>query len=281
MIDESDGAVAKQLPTGMEDGVVVIDSAGFIVSWHTSTMNPIDIEKSVEMANSCCSRNPSEFLQLSSLLVFLPLLLLGLPRERIEAPETVMIPAAGWLGTIGSAAIGFTIWALPVAILGVAGASIWVWVQAALIGWLSWQTISMLIWQRIPEVDWISNRIYRMLPDEYRAWRTDEMWAWDSRMGHWLAWLSWLAMPTLIGQGFGSQIASGGMGLLIGPLMLILFILMAGILTLISRIIASWGGTLSRVVGTLARPVAVRSWGAMNVGIVIWLILWFSTSTVM
>ena len=41
-----------------------------------------------------------------------------------------MIPAAGWLGTIGSAAIGFTIWALPVAILGSIGASIWIWVQA-------------------------------------------------------------------------------------------------------------------------------------------------------
>ena len=281
MIDESDGAIAKQLPTGMEDGVIVIDSAGFIVAWHTSTMNPIDIEKSVDVANAGGGRTPLEMLQLSSILVFLPLLLLGLPRERIEAPETVMIPAAGWLGTIGSAALGFSIWALPVAVLGTLGASIWIWVQVLLIGWLGWQAISMLIWQRILEVDWISNKVYNLLPENYRAWRSKDMWNWDTRLGHWMAWLCWLAMPTLIGQGFGSRIAGGGFGFLMGPIMLIAFILMAGILTLIFRLVASWGGPLSRLAGTLSRPIAVRSWGAINAGIVIWLVLWFSLGAVL
>ena len=145
-----------------------------------------------------------------------------------------MIPAAGWLGTIGSAAIGFTIWSLPVAIWGSIGASIWIWVQAALIGWLCWQTIAMLIWQRIPEVDWISKRTYNLLSEDYRAWRSEEMWSWDTRMGHWLAWLTWLAMPTLVSQGFGSRMAAGGMGFLTGPLMLIAFIFMAGIVSLLS-----------------------------------------------
>ncbi|MEE2758486.1 MAG: hypothetical protein VYA86_00710 [Candidatus Thermoplasmatota archaeon] len=281
MIDETDGAIAKQLPTGMEDGVIVIDSAGFIVAWHTSTMNPIDIEKSVDVANSGGGRNALEMMQFSTILVFLPLLFLGLPRERIEAPETVMIPAAGWLGTIGSAAIGFAIWALPVAILGSIGAAIWIWVQALLIGWLCWQTIAMIIWQRIPEVDWISNQVYKILPSEYRAWRSEEMWTWDSRMGHWMAWLCWLAMPTLVSQGFGSRIASGGIGFLMGPIALISFIIMAGILALLFRLVASWGGPISRLAGTLTRPVAVRSWGAINAGIVIWLVLWFSTGNLL
>ena len=281
MIDEMDGAVAKQLPTGIADGVIVIDSAGFIVAWHTTTMNPIDIEKSVEKANSILARSPFELLDASAILVFLPLLLLGLPRERIEAPETVMIPAAGWLGTMGSAAIGFTIWALPVAIMGAIGASIWIWVQALLIGWLCWQTIAMLIWQRIPEVDWISKRTYNLLPDDYRAWRSDEMWTWDSRMGHWLAWLSWIAMPTLISQGFGARISGGGMGFVAGPFILLAFIALAGIVTLLFRLVASWGGPFSRLGGTLVRPVAVRSWGAINVGVVVWLVLWFSTSNIL
>ena len=150
-------------------------------------MNPIDMEKAIETAGSGGGRTPLEMMQLSSILVFLPLLILGLPRERIDAPETVMIPAAGWLGTAGAAAIGFAIWAIPVAILSVFGAMLWSWVQAILIGWLIWQTFAMLIWQRLPEVDWISNRIYKFLPDDYRAWRSIEMWTWDSRMGHWLA----------------------------------------------------------------------------------------------
>ena len=50
MIDERDGAIAQQLPTGIGEGVIIIDSAGFIVDWHTSTMNPIDIKKAVETA---------------------------------------------------------------------------------------------------------------------------------------------------------------------------------------------------------------------------------------
>lgn len=275
MIDERDGAIAQQLPTGIGEGVIIIDSAGFIVDWHTSTMNPIDIKKAVETAESGGGRTPFEFLQMSSILVFLPLLLLGLPRERIEAPETVMIPAAGWLGTAGSASIGFALWALPVAILSIFGAMLWTWVQAALIGWLIWQTVAMLIWQRLPEVDWVSNQVYNQLPDDYRAWRSKEMWTWDSKMGHWFAWLSWLAMPTLIGQGVGSRIASGGMGFLMGPLMLIGFILLAGIVTLLIRLVAAWGGPISRLAGTLTRPVAVRGWGAINAGIVIWLVLWY------
>ena len=69
-------------------------------------MNPIDIKKAVATAESGGGRTPFEFLQMSSILIFLPLLLLGLPRERIDAPETVMLPAAGWIGTAGSAEIG-------------------------------------------------------------------------------------------------------------------------------------------------------------------------------
>ena len=41
------------------------------------------------------------------------------------------------------------------------------------------------------------------------------------------------------------------------------------------------GWTIVSPRGTLARPVVVRSWGAINVGIVIWLILWFSTSNLL
>jgi len=275
MIDESDGAVAQQLPTGIGEGVIIIDSAGFIVDWHASTMNPIDIKKAVETAESGGGRTPFEFLQMSSILIFLPLLLLGLPREKIEAPEAVLIPAAGWIGTASSAAIGFALWALPVAILSVFGAMLWSWVQAILIGWLVWQTIAMLVWQRLPEVDWVAKQVYNQLPDDYRAWRSEEMWTWDSRMGHWFAWLSWLAMPTLIGQGVGSRIASGGIGFLMGPLMLVIFILIAGIVTLVIRLVATWGGPISRLAGTLTRPVAVRSWGAINAGIVIWMGLWY------
>ena len=145
------------------------------------------------------------------IVVLLPLLILGLPTERIEAPDDVLIPAAGWVGTIGAASIGYTVWALPVAITAsLAGAMLWTWIQIALILWMLWQGVSMIIWERIPEIDWISKQVYSRLPEAYRAWRTEQMFVWDTRMGIWLAWLSWIAMPTLLAQCVGSRIAGGG-----------------------------------------------------------------------
>jgi len=275
LIDESDGGVAKQLPTGIADGVVVIDAAGFIVAWHPSTMNPIDIEKSVEAADDGGERHPMEILSLGALLVLAPLLILGLPRERIEAPEAVLIPGAGWLGTAGAASLGYALWAVPIALVGILGASLWIWVQAALIGWLIWQAVAMIIWQRLPEVDLISGLVYNRLPESYRAWRTKDMWTWDARMGHWFAWLSWIAMPTLLGQGVGARIAGGGWGIVTGGLILVAFLLVAGFTVLGIRLIAAWGGPISRLGGQLTEPVMMRGWGTMCAGFSLWLLLWF------
>ncbi len=278
LIDESGGGVAKLLPTGVADGVVIIDSAGFIVNWHPSTMNSIDIEKSVEKADSGGGRSPLEMFALSTIVVLLPLLILGLPTERIEAPDDVLIPAAGWVGTIGAASIGYAVWALPVVITAsLAGAMLWTWIQIALILWMLWQGVSMIIWERIPEIDWISKQVYSRLPEAYRAWRPEQMFVWDTRMGIWLAWLSWIAMPTLLAQCVGSRIAGGGWGFITGPFMLIFFIVLAGIITLLYRIVAAWGGPISRLAGSLASPVIVRSWGVYSAGIAIWLLLWFVT----
>jgi hypothetical protein len=278
LIDESGGDVAKLLPTGVADGVVIIDSAGFIVNWHPSTMNSIDIEKSVEEADSGGGRSPLEMFALSTIVVLLPLLILGLPTERIEAPEDVLIPGAGWVGTIGAASIGYSVWALPVVITAsLTGAMLWTWIQIGLILWMLWQGVSMIIWEKIPEIDWISKQVYSRLPDVYRAWRTEQIFVWDTRMGVWLAWLSWIAMPTLLAQCVGARIAGGGWGFITGPLMLILFIALAGIITLLFRIVAAWGGPISRLAGSLVNPVIVRSWGVFSSGIAIWLLLWFVT----
>lgn len=273
LIDESDGGVAMQLPTGIADGVVIIDAAGFVVAWHPTTMNPIDIEKWVETAEG--DRQPLEILAPGMLLVLFPLLLLGLPVERIEAPETVLIPGAGWLGTAGAAALGYALWALPVAIVGTVGASLWTWAQVALIGWCLWQAVALLIWQRIPEVDLVASLVHSRLPSDYREWRLQEMFVWDARMGMWFAWLSWVAMPTLLAQGVGGRIAGGGWGLLTGPLMLVAFILAAGLIVLLFRIVAAIGGPISRLGGVLARPVMPRAWGALSAGLCLWLLLWF------
>ena len=94
-------------------------------------------------------------------------------------------------------------------------------------------------------------------------------------MGHWLAWLSWIAMPTLLAQGVGARIAGGGLGLLTGPLMLLAFVILAGLLTLLFRMVAAIGGPISRLGGSLTRPVMMRSWGVLSAGLAVWLMVWF------
>ncbi len=278
LIDESDGGVAKQLPTGIADGVIIIDSAGFVVDWKPASISPINIEKSIEKADSGGGRTPFEMMSFASLLVLLPLLILGLPRERIEAPEEVLIPAAGWIGTAGAAATGYFIWALPMSLAaGFGGAMIWTWINLALIAWLIWQSVAMIIWQRVPEIDFIAKQIHSTLPEAYKNWRTEDMFTWDMRLGHWLAWLSWIAMPTLLAQGVGSRISSGGLGFLLAILFLFLFTLIAGLLTLMFRLVASWGGPVSRLGGAISRPIIVRSWGVMTASIALWMVIWMLT----
>ena len=89
--------------------------------------------------------------------------------------------------------------------------------------------------------------------------------------------LPWIAMPTLLAQGVGSRISSGGFGILLGPLFLLFFTIIAGLLTLAFRLIASWGGPISRLGGGIARPIMVRTWGVMTAGIVLWMIIWMIT----
>ena len=278
LIDESDGGVAKQLPTGVADGVVIIDSAGFIVDWKPASISPINIEKSIDKADSGGGRTPFEMVSLASLLILLPLLILGLPRERIEAPDEVLIPAAGWIGTIGAASTGYLIWALPMTLAaGFGGAMIWTWINLVFVAWLIWQSIAMIIWQRVPEIDFVSKQIHSRLPEAYANWRTEDMFTWDMRLGHWLAWLSWIAMPTLLAQGVGSRIASGGFGFLLAIIFLLLFTLIAGLLTLAFRLIATWGGPISRLGGGISKPIIVRTWGVMTASLAFWMLLWMLT----
>jgi len=186
-----------------------------------------------------------------------------------------LVPFAGWLGTFGAATIGFTVWALPVSLAAIIlGGHSWTYVELALTIWLGWQAVSLILWQKIPEIDFLTKLAYNRLPEVYRKWRDEEMFIWDARMGHWLAWMLWVAAPTLIAQLVGTRIIAGGFGFITGPMMLIIIILLAGVLTLMIRLIAAIGGPISRLGGSLARPQMARTWGVVLAGYVVWLLIW-------
>ena len=85
-----------------------------------------------------------------------------------------------------------------------------------------------------------------------------------------MGWFIWLAFPALLSQGVTAVILTGGWGYLFGPLILIAHILAAGILTLIIRLVASWGGPLSRAFGSFGSGPFSQALGWALVPISLW-----------
>ena len=107
LLDENGAAIASQFPSGATDAVLIIDRAGFVSGWNSGSIGSDAIVESVDSATIGSGRSAIDLLfgVLIGAGAILPLLFLSLPRNRVEPPETVMIPGAGILGTIGANAI--------------------------------------------------------------------------------------------------------------------------------------------------------------------------------
>ena len=92
----------------------------------------------------------------------------------------------------------------------------------------------------------------------------------DVFLGIFIGWLSWLADPGLIAQGVGAALLNGGMGILIGTLMLLANVLIAGVAILVLRFIASWGGPFSNIFGRVGADTFARFMGLVLLPISLW-----------
>ena len=263
LMDESDASIGKSFPSGATDAVIIIDSAGFITSWNPGSMSAMEIEEAVESSTRGSGNNPLTILDLAFGTALLPLLVLAMPRDReLELPEEPLFPGAASLMTAVASATGFAIWALPVSLMSALGlGSIWIWVELALAAILVYHGASMLLRGSIAEIETISVRAYRMLPDDFRAWRDESSFKEDAYLGLWLAWLLWLRAPTLVPQGIGALARSDIIGLLLSILALAGMLIVAGLIINIARFAALAPGSLSRTFGWLSVGIRPRAWG--------------------
>jgi hypothetical protein len=275
LIDESKGEVADQLPTRIADGVVIIDSAGFISSTSAGSMSDQRIVESVEKSKTGSDQS---MLNLLSLLIpsfiALPLLLLSFPRKRTEVPETALPPGAGLGGTVLAAGVGFAAWSIPIAILSLFTGSYWSFVEFLLMVWLGWQGLSLAIHGEVHEIQFIAKNIHKRLPESYQKWRLLPDFSRDVILGHWLAWLSWFAFPLMIPQGIGALASASLTGMILAPLSLIAHCLIAGLVVLLLRSIATIMGPISRLIGMLGHKEAPRLWGCLLIGMALWWAIW-------
>ena len=274
LIDEYDSRIGLSLPNKASDAVLVIDSAGFITEWKPGSMSSTEIEEASSKASFGSGNNPLKIISLVFSTAFLPLIVLAMPRERkFQFPEEPLIPGAGSLLILYSAAVGFTYWALPVALLSSLGLGFfWIWVELFLACLLTYHGISILKLGKIIEIEMLSNLAYNKLPDSYRSWKSKESFSEDTYLGLWLAWLLWLRIPDLISQGVGGIARSGLIGPFLALLILTIFIICAGFTIIISRNLALILGPISRIFGEMSIGLRPRAWGIASTIFGLWLL---------
>ena len=273
LIDESASGVASQLPSGPADAVVVIDKGGFVSSWSPGSMDHYRIANEVTAAAAGSRRTPMDLFSniLLGGLALIPLALLALPREKSEAPEDALVPAAGLLGTAGAGALGFAMVALPTVLLALLlRGGFWVFVETALAGWMIWHAFAMLTRGHIPELRMLVERCHGRLPAGFRKWRGEDVFDEDAHLGLWLVWIAFLIDPLMLAQGVASRALTGITGIASSVGMFLGFLLMAGICVIIIRSVAAIAGPFSRIGGMFSQGARPRLWGAVILVLAIW-----------
>lgn len=277
LLDENNAGIASQFPSGATDSVLIIDKAGFVSGW---TSGSIGSDAIVELVNSATTGSDRSALDLLfGVLIgagaILPLLFLSLPRNRVEPPETVMIPAAGILGTIGANAMGFALIAIPMAILAIVlRGGLWPFIEILFACWMISSATQMLRNGKVFEVDWVAKKIHQKFPDNYQEWRDLGTFTEDATIGFWFGWISWIVYPLLIPQTVAAPAWTGIIGVLIGIGSLLLHLTIAGLIGLILRGIAGIGGGISVSLGRFSAGARPRLWGATSLLLGIWILFY-------
>lgn len=269
-----DSTVGKSLPSGATDAVIVIDSAGFVTDWKPGSMPAAEIQEAAISASMGSGNSPLTILSMMLGTTILPLLVLAMPSERrYELPEEALIPGVGGFMTIGASSVGFIIWALPIAVLSAFGlGSYWIYIESIMAAIFVYHGLSMLSSGRIREIEVISASVHSNLPKSYGEWRSLQRLTEDVYLGLWLAWLIWLASPSMIPQGIGAVARSGLIGAALSPLLLVGFALSAGVAVLIVRLIALLPGQTSRILGLLSVGIRPRAWGLAVAVMGVWVL---------
>ncbi len=168
--------------------------------------------------------------------------------------------------------IGFSIYSMPIFLITLllGAGELWYWIDLILALWLIEQAI-FIAWKGYSlEVNFISSIYCKIMPKSYVDWRSPDNISTDIQIGLWVGWLSWFLVPMLIPQGISASARSGLFGILISVFWALGLLFCVGLVILIIRLIASWGGPISRAFGKYGQPEFVRMMGLYMVPIGIW-----------
>jgi len=256
LIDDGESRFANRMPLGVSDSIVVIDSSGHVTYSAAGSASSEDIIEAVEDIGLGGQQSLS-----ATLGLFwgpgLAMLLVALPRKKYELPEEPLIPGSLWGSVALAGGFGF----LMVNFVSLVMAFIpgdndlRTWVDLALVVWFVSAAIRAAMVGTPREVKFFAKKLHNRYSKGFREWRDIEDVERDLLIGFWMGWFIWLAHPALLPQGVAALTMTGGINYIFGPFMLLVHILVAGLLTLIIRFVASWGGSVSQAFGSFgARP---------------------------
>ncbi|MDP6869286.1 MAG: hypothetical protein QGI21_00730 [Candidatus Poseidoniaceae archaeon] len=269
--DDGENRFANRMPLGASDSIVIIDSSGHITYHAVGTSSSEDLIDAVEEIGYGGQQSIFDTLDL-----FwgpgLALLLVALPRKKYEAPEEPLMPGSLWASIIVAGGIGFTITnIIPMLVSFIPTDNDFrLWIDLVLLIWFMTAALRSAINGTPIEVKYLASKLHSIYPNNFREWREVQDVERDLLIGFWLGWFIWLAHPALLTQGVVAATLTGGFNWVFGPLMLIMHIITAGILTLIIRFVASWGGPLSRAFGSFGSGPFSEALGWALIPISIW-----------
>ena len=246
-IDES---FTRSSPNGTSDSILVLDKSMRVVYSNAPSASSEEIISAVESINNGGSSSAWSYFS----LIFGPglfLLFLALPREEYEVLEEPLPIGMYWGAIIAASGAGIVLVNLPllIATLAPIPSNTLFWVDVAMLVWLLEMSVVTARRGTPFEADFVGAAIHKLFPKNFQDWRGVEDMKRDTLIGIWMGWFGWFAFPALFSQGVGAAILSGVSGIFFGSFGFILIILLGGATVLLLRIIASLGGSISRLFG--------------------------------
>ena len=274
LIDDGESRFAQRMPYGVSDSIVVIDSSGHVTFSAARTASSEDIIDAVD--DISYGGQQSAFATLS---LFwgpgLAMLLVALPRKKYAVPEESLIPGTLWGSIALAGGLGFLMVNTAPLIMSLLPIDndIRTWVDLGLLIWFVSAAIRAAMAGTPKEIRFCAEKLHKSYSKAFRNWRDVEDVERDLLIGFWMGWFIWLAFPATLPQAVTATTLTGGFGYVLGPLMFLLHTLAAGVLTLLIRFVASWGGPISTAFGSFGSQPFSQALGWALIPISIWCLL--------
>jgi hypothetical protein len=269
---DQENAFSKSLPTGPSDAVVVLDPGMHVTFTQPSSAAMLDIVESVDGIKSGGPTSVGAYFS----LFFGPclfLLFLALPREEWTAPEEPLPPGLLWASIMAASAAGIAMVNLPALLLALlpVGMTARFVLDIALMAWMVEMCVVTAKRGAPYEADALGKLIHGRFPKGFQDWRDPVDMNRDVLLGVWLGWFGWLAFPHLFPQAVASTALIGGTGWLWALFFFLLLTFSGGLVVLMLRIVASWGGPFSRLFGKFGGEVFAQFVGWVLTPIALWM----------